>query len=88
MKWQRKELANKISIQRRVKQMADLEYGVCGVCGKQNVRVHRKYYNYPDIKCECHSPHHFDLVLHCDDCEPKQPTYTRIQVRTDILRTE
>ena len=68
--------------------MADLEYGVCGVCGKQNVRVHRKYYNYPDIKCECHSPHHFDLVLHCDDCKPKQPMFTRIQVRTDTLRTE
>ena len=45
--------------------MGDLEHGVCGICGKQNVMVHRKYYNYPDVKCECHSPHHFDLVLVC-----------------------
>ena len=68
--------------------MYEIEIGVCEVCGKKNVPLNRKYYDYPDVKCECHSPHHFDLVRYCNDCKPKQPTYTRIQVRTDSLRTE
>lgn len=68
--------------------MGEVEIGVCEVCGRQNVALNRKYYDYPDVKCTCHSPHHFDLVRYCDRCEPQQPTYTRIEVRTDSLRTE
>lgn len=60
------------------------EVGKCEVCGKEAV-LQRTYYRYP-IKCECHSPEHFELVRHCRDCVPKEPTYTRITVRTADLK--
>ena len=66
--------------------MATVETGTCEICGKENVPILRKYFLYPDIKCECHSPHHFDLVFHCKDCIPKQPDYTKVELRTANLR--
>lgn len=64
--------------------MAEIEYGKCEICGKEGP-LQRTYFRYPDIKCECHSPYHFDLVIHCDECVPTQPEYTKISVRTDRL---
>jgi hypothetical protein len=51
-------------------------YGKCSICNKY-AQLNRTYFHY-DIKCECHSPHHFDLVEHCKDCIPRQPKETKI----------
>ena len=61
-----------------------VEYGKCDVCGKHGP-VMRTYYSY-DIKCECHSPTHAELVIHCSTCEPKEPTYTKIHFKTSDLK--
>ena len=67
--------------------MGAIEYGRCDICGKEN-HLHRTYFHYPDIKCDCHSPCHWDLVRHCKECTPKHPEYTKISVRTDKLKVE
>ena len=62
----------------------DIEYGRCDVCGI-NAFLERKYYCY-DIKCECHSPNHFEFVSHCKDCKPKEPERTKISFLTSKLK--
>jgi len=64
--------------------MSDMEFGKCKVCGKETSLM-RTYYRY-DIKCECHSPQHFEFVSHCKDCEPKEPTETTMVIRSDSLK--
>jgi len=54
-------------------------YGQCGIC-KTYTQLNRTYFHY-DIKCECHSPYHFDLVEHCKNCIPKQPNETKINLK-------
>ena len=49
--------------------------GICEYCGNKT-NLKRTYIHYEDIKCECHSPSHFDLIEHCDECEPKIPEKT------------
>lgn len=49
----------------------DLEYGKCNYCDHLG-SVTRKYYNY-GIKCLCHSDEHFQIVWHCNNCEPQDP---------------
>jgi hypothetical protein len=56
--------------------MGEIEVGVCDICG-QSSELSRKYYYY-DIKCECHSPEHFEIVRHCSRCEPKPPEKTTV----------
>lgn len=53
--------------------------GKCDICGKENVELERKYYYY-NIKCECHSPQHFEIVDHCKACIPKPPKKTTIYI--------
>ncbi len=66
--------------------MADgIEVGKCDVCKKENVQLNRLYYRY-DIKCECHSPQHFEIARHCNDCEPVEPKETRVTYRTTELK--
>jgi hypothetical protein len=60
-----------------------VEYGKCEICGKET-NLQRTYFNYK-IKCECHSPNHFDLVRHCKDCKPQKPSETRVLLRTEGL---
>lgn len=48
----------------------EMELGKCDVCETKDVVVNRKYYHY-DIKCECHSPTHFEIVRYCDKCKDK-----------------
>lgn len=60
------------------------EYGKCEVCGEEGV-LRRTYFEYP-IKCECHSPNHFELVRHHKGCIPKEPEYTRISLKTADLK--
>jgi hypothetical protein len=51
-----------------------IEHGKCDVCGKER-GLNRVTYHY-GIKCECHSPDHFEIVRHCSDCKPKPPRKT------------
>jgi hypothetical protein len=59
------------------------EFGICPYC-KKETQLERTYFRY-DIKCECHSPTHFEIVWHCKDCKPIEPIETRITVRTKNL---
>ena len=61
----------------------EVEFGKCEVCGKESI-LGRTYFHY-DIKCECHSPYHFEMVCHCKDCVPKEPETTIIHVKTSVL---
>lgn len=65
--------------------MGDIEVGRCKICGKEDIPINRKYYHY-DIKCECHSPQHFEIVYHCNDCEPKEPYETKITLKIEDLK--
>lgn len=55
----------------------NVEFGKCDVCQKENT-LSRKYYYY-DIQCECCGAKHegknvhFEIVLHCSNCTPKEP---------------
>jgi hypothetical protein len=60
------------------------ESGKCEICGKEGL-LQRTYFNY-NIKCECHSPNHFDLVRHCKDCIPKEPRETKVFFKTEDLK--
>lgn len=60
-----------------------VEFGICDICKKENY-MERTYFHY-DIKCECHSPKHFILIIHCKDCIPKEPKETKIILKTETL---
>lgn len=59
------------------------EFGKCEICGKETSLI-RTYFKYI-IECDCHSPYHFELVIHCNDCIPKEPTVTNIVMKTENL---
>ena len=61
----------------------DIEYGMCEVC-KENANLQRTYFRY-DIKCECHSPNHFEMVRHCANCVAIEPKETKINFKTANL---
>ena len=65
--------------------MSDIEVGLCDVCGEHHT-LQRKYYHY-GIKCDCHSPDHFEIVRHCTFCIPKPPQTITIH-RTPIVPIE
>jgi len=60
------------------------EYGTCSVCKKEGP-VARTYFHY-QVKCECHSPSHFEIVWHCHDCIPVEPVETKIHIKTENLK--
>lgn len=60
------------------------EYGICPYC-KEKKPLNRTYFRY-NIKCECHSPYHFEIVCHCSTCIPIEPKETRITLRTSYLK--
>lgn len=60
-----------------------IEIYQCSICKKVGP-VNRKYYMYR-IKCECHSPWHFELVYHCTDCIPVEPKQTRVLFDTSKI---
>jgi hypothetical protein len=64
--------------------MGDMEFGMCPYC-KEEKPLNRKYYRY-DIKCECHSPQHFEIVWYCKDCTPIEPIETKIHLSTEYLK--
>ena len=61
------------------KDMGDVEFGKCDICGKETT-LNRKYYHY-DIKCDCCSPKHFEIVRHCKDCKPQPPKYVKVYIK-------
>jgi len=63
--------------------MGECEFGKCKICGKETTLT-RTYFHY-DIECECHSPNHFDVVIHCQECIPEKPRETKITLSTDKL---
>lgn len=63
----------------------DIEHGTCSVC-KAEGPINRKYYHY-DLLCQCHMPKHFEMVYHCNNCEPVEPDTTKITIDTTILKT-
>ena len=63
----------------------EIEVGRCECCGKDNIPLERTYFRYP-FECECHSPEHFILVRHCEDCEPTEPRETKVVLKTDDLK--
>ena len=52
--------------------------GTCDICKQNNVKLIRTYFQYPNIKCNCHSPNHFVLIDHCINCIPKEPEEQKI----------
>ena len=69
-----------------------IEHGFCECCGKVDF-LERTYFYY-NIKCDCHSPQHFELTRHCKNCTPIEPKITKISsssikimVETDKLKT-
>ena len=54
-----------------------VEFGICQVCNNEGT-LNRAYFRY-GIKCECHSPEHFQIVWHCDYCVPEDPGPGEIQ---------
>ena len=63
----------------------ELEYGICDICGCQDT-LSRTYYYY-DIKCECHSPEHFEIVMTCPRCKPVPPKKTKIEINPVSFRS-
>lgn len=60
---------------------ADIEYGNCDVCNDKS-SLNRKYY-YNDIKCSCcnsKKDDHFEIVRHCNNCEPKAPNNINVSI--------
>lgn len=66
--------------------MGDIENGKCQICGAEG-QINRKYYHY-GIRCECHSPQHFEIVFHCNSCEPVEPKQTTVTIKTENLLKE
>ena len=64
----------------------EVEFGKCSICGKETT-LERTYFHYA-IKCECHSPRHFELVIHCKECVPKEPEITTLTIKTKMLTTK
>lgn len=63
--------------------MENIEFGICDVCGEEGP-LQRTYWHYL-IKCECHSPSHFEMQRHCSKCIPIEPKTTKIIIRTDLI---
>ena len=61
-----------------------IEFGICDICKKEKP-LQRTIFRY-NIKCECHSPYHFELVRHCSDCVAVEPKETEITLKTDYLK--
>lgn len=61
------------------------EAGKCQICGKDGI-IERAYFRY-NIKCECHSPQHFEIVWHCEGCVPKEPVETKLSIKTEHLKS-
>ena len=64
------------------RQMGELENGLCDLDGRDSVVLNRKYYRY-DIPCAYHSPSHFVLIRHCENCTPREPTEIIVRLNSE-----
>ena len=60
--------------------MDDIEVDYCDIC-HQKKQVSRKYYYY-GINCKCcgSTQGHFEIVRHCENCDPIPSKYIQIQI--------
>lgn len=61
--------------------MGEIEWGKCEYCGTEG-RLNRTYFRY-DIKCECCNNNHFEIIWHCDKCEPVDHGVRKIQISAE-----
>lgn len=54
------------------------EWAKCEYCDYEGP-INRHYFRY-DIKCECCNHNHFEIVWHCDKCEPIDPGVRKIKL--------
>jgi len=66
--------------------MCEIESGICEICGNEGPLL-RTYFYY-GIKCDCHSPEHFELIRHCQDCVPKPPNMTTVYMKPVTKQTQ
>lgn len=64
----------------------EVEFSKCDYCGNEDY-VNRKYFHY-NIKCECHSPKHFEMRRYCKNCFPVEPKVTTLTVSSKVLCCE
>lgn len=58
----------------------DMPFGICRYCREaSHLRV--TYFRFP-INCDCCSSTHSERVEHCNKCEAKMPSETRIWIDT------
>lgn len=60
------------------------EQGTCEACKTPDQILQRTTFRY-DLKCECHSPHHFEMIRHCSTCVPIEPKVTNVTLKTKDL---
>ena len=63
--------------------MGNAPWGMCRYCKKEGP-VLITYFRFP-ITCSCCSPTHSERVEHCNNCEAKMPTETKIWIDTSKL---
>lgn len=62
--------------------MGEQESGTCETC-QHFGPISRKYYYY-DVKCDCCGNvknQHFEIVRHCEKCEPKSPEIIKVKMK-------
>lgn len=56
----------------------EVEWGYCEYC-KYEGQINRHYFRY-DINCECCNNNHFEIVWHCNNCQPIDPGVRQIKI--------
>jgi hypothetical protein len=64
--------------------MGDAIMGICPYCNQEK-HLMRTYFYY-DLDCECHIGPHYIAADHCSECIPKEPSLTKIIVKTGTLK--
>lgn len=54
------------------------EWGKCDYCDYEGP-ISRHYFRY-DINCDCCNHNHFEIVWHCNKCEPVDPGVRKIKL--------
>jgi hypothetical protein len=56
----------------------EVEWSNCEYCDYEGP-INRHYFKY-DINCECCNDKHFEIVWHCDKCQPIDPGVRKIEI--------
>ncbi len=61
--------------------------GQCPICNKKGLPLLKKVLKFDNIKCDCHAPScHIEETIHCENCKPKEPTYTQMIISVKELK--